>query len=500
MTHSSGYSNGYQDSSGYDPSIEIHRQFDGIKWQVRTAVHHHMPAWANGRTQFFSIAFGGPGESTILAGAAFHRDSGYGIARIYSYIGDSTKWVDFGNNIADDLYFEYKIKRNENRISIYWRLNEGEWQEGNSRDLGSSLKSTTTQRIIINGSCWYVPGGSYADYNYVSLEPEEATPVNKPPVANAGISATARVEDVVRLDGSGSRDPEGYPLTAKWKFISRPVGSRSEIVGASNLTAQFSPDRTGSYIAQLTVTDNAGASASAAVQITVKENGLPSGPKAIINILNSNVISPTWVLLDGSKSTGVLGIESYRWSLASRPTNSSAIITNSAATARLRVDLPGLYIVSLKVIGSGGKFDTTSVNIYATGDKGNPTPIPPPSPPSCGMTSSDGDYYFACNGKIVSQRVSDASRIFSPVVIGSLVIWTYREPYDFSDWFETYYGNCVVPTGPPSRLSDSIHFPIAKLDSYSIKDGFLDYSVCQLIGYPGGCRPWKRYPLPKCNM
>lgn len=48
---------------------------------------------------------------------------------------------------------------------------------------------------------------------------------NIPPVADAGLDQAARLCSVTQLDGSKSFDPEGTPITYKWRLIDAPVGS-----------------------------------------------------------------------------------------------------------------------------------------------------------------------------------------------------------------------------------------------------------------------------------
>ncbi len=78
---------------------------------------------------------------------------------------------------------------------------------------------------------------------------------NSPPVADAGPDQSAFVTDTVFLDGTGSSDVDGDPLTYAWSFFSVPAGSAATL---SSLTAEmptFVIDLPGTYVVQLIVND-----------------------------------------------------------------------------------------------------------------------------------------------------------------------------------------------------------------------------------------------------
>jgi len=97
-------------------------------------------------------------------------------------------------------------------------------------------------------------------------------PVNHPPVANAGASqtlgCTGQNGTVVTLNGSGSSDPDGDPLTYVWK------DAAGNVVGTSAIVQRTLPS--GTYTFTLTVTDTGGLSSSAATQITIQDTTAPS--------------------------------------------------------------------------------------------------------------------------------------------------------------------------------------------------------------------------------
>lgn len=79
--------------------------------------------------------------------------------------------------------------------------------------------------------------------------------VNSRPVANAGPDQVASVGDTVHLDGSGSSDADGDPLTYRWSFTSKPDGSVAVLSGADTVNPAFVPDVAGLYVVQLIVND-----------------------------------------------------------------------------------------------------------------------------------------------------------------------------------------------------------------------------------------------------
>ena len=74
------------------------------------------------------------------------------------------------------------------------------------------------------------------------------------PVANAGPDQTVLVGQTVQLDGSGSSDADGDPLTFRWALTTRPAGSQATLANAT-VNPTFVADVLGTYVAQLIVND-----------------------------------------------------------------------------------------------------------------------------------------------------------------------------------------------------------------------------------------------------
>jgi len=112
------------------------------------------------------------------------------------------------------------------------------------------------------------PGGDlfYVDFDGGTIRRIRYTAtVNQPPTAVAtGTPTSGPAPLTVSFNGSGSSDPEGGALTYTWDLDAD--GAFDDGTGA---TATWTYTVQGSYTARLRVTDNAGASATASVAITV---------------------------------------------------------------------------------------------------------------------------------------------------------------------------------------------------------------------------------------
>ena len=117
--------------------------------------------------------------------------------------------------------------------------------------------------------------GTYVGQLIVNDGTEDSTPdtvtittQNRAPVADAGGDQSVLAGEPAQLDGSGSSDPDGDPLTYAWTIIAAPSGSSATLSDPTAQTPSLTPDLPGLYSVQLIVNDSALDSPPASVTIT----------------------------------------------------------------------------------------------------------------------------------------------------------------------------------------------------------------------------------------
>ena len=315
------------------------------------------------------------------------------------------------------------------------------------------------------------------------------TTQNTPPVANAGPNQIQSVGALVQLDGSGSTDVDGDPLTYKWSLITVPPGSLAALSSTTAVKPTFTADRAGTYVAQLIVNDGKASSAAATVQITTNP---PLAPTASAGP-NQTVAHRTTVHLNGS-GTDPQGLTlTYQWSLTARPPLSTAVLSSTTIQNPTFVaDMPGNYvaqlIVSNGILPSAPSMVTiTTTNTAPVADPGLNQFVPTAAGVSLdgtGSTDADGDPLTYTWSFTVKPSGSTA-------VLSSL---TAASPTFFADVAGTYVLQLIVNDGfansTPATVTvtagvKTITLTPNPLNLSTNTPGFLTVTIGSLAG-PGG--------------
>ncbi len=129
---------------------------------------------------------------------------------------------------------------------------------------------------------------------HVSLAPIS----NRPPQAKVGAPIVVRRGEKVTLDGTGSIDPDGDPLTYQWELGTTP--SSAVLEASDQSRAYFTPSAVGEFSISLTVKDPAGLFDAVFALVTVV-----AAPAQVDGGLTaSGLFSPSEVYIDGTLSEG----------------------------------------------------------------------------------------------------------------------------------------------------------------------------------------------------
>lgn len=230
-------------------------------------------------------------------------------------------------------------------------------------------------------------GGLTLPIGITLLDP---APANQAPTANPGGPYSATVGIAVKLDGSGSTDPDGSIASYAWNFGNGSSGS-----GVSPSATYASA---GAFTVTLTVTDNAGATSPPATTSVTVSVGLQPPVADAGGPYSGSIGVP--VAFSGTGSQDPDGsIVSWAWNFGDGNSGSGPSPTHTYATG-------GTFTVTLTVTDNDNLKDSATAAVIVTDGSGMQPPVANPGGPYTGTTglaiSFDGSASSDPDGTIVS--------------------------------------------------------------------------------------------------
>jgi ribosomal protein L14 len=192
---------------------------------------------------------------------------------------------------------------------------------------------------------------------------------NKSPVVSAGNDITIVLPtDTTKLTGTAT-DADGSIVSYAWSYVSGPSGS--VIVDTASTSTTVSGLVAGTYIFQLAVTDNSGATSTSSVTVTVNPAPVVNIPPTVSAGSDFSVTLPiNSAALTGTASDVDGSITAYAWTKLSGPTG-GRISTPSSVSTSITGLLVGTYVYKLTVTDNSGAKSSATITVTV-----NSTPVP----------------------------------------------------------------------------------------------------------------------------
>lgn len=200
-------------------------------------------------------------------------------------------------------------------------------------------------------------------------------PSNKPPVANAGADlSTVLPKDSVVLDGTASKDTDGFIVSYEWTQVSGPTNAT--IKNATDSQTLVTSLQAGAYQFQLTVTDNSSLKSKDIVEVIVNPAYSPQSYMIVTQIGAMSEARAPSIGAAGSKVVFAGGPNRFDNSSTWSNTSPSAIVdiydrnSQSWTKSQLSVARQAIGVVSCgnKIFFAGGATHEINFNEGAVFD------------------------------------------------------------------------------------------------------------------------------------
>lgn len=233
--------------------------------------------------------------------------------------------------------------------------------------------ANTVRTVLFNGLSYKDPKGTVYN-NFVTIPAWDSRiliangTINTPPTANAGVDkAITSPTSTVSVTGSGN-DADGTISSYSWTKVSGPIGGT--IASPTSATTNINLLQVGTYVFQLTVTDNGGLTGSDIMRVIVSAANIAPTANAGADITITSPASTTTLTGSGTDPDG--SIASYAWAKISGPAGGTITSASSASTGLTALGV-GTYVYQLTVTDNGGLTNTDLVQVIV--EAANVSPV-----------------------------------------------------------------------------------------------------------------------------
>ena len=307
---------------------------------------------------------------------------------IDGYPGDSTKeWATVGGKAGSWLKLTWSSSQTVSKVILYDRPNLNDqitggniqFSDGSSITIsalnnnGSATPFTFTSRTITSLQLNITSvSSSTQNVGLAEIQVYQNSTGGSQPVANAGPDQTVTASSTVQLDGSGSSDPAGNPLTYQWTQTSGPTVTLSSATAVKpTFTA---PSSATTLIFQLVVNNGQMNSNPDTVTITVSNNSdLALFATATASSQNTSTGQTADKAIDGVID-GYPGDSTKEWATVGGKAGSWLKLTWSSSQTMSRIVLYDRPNLNDQITGGNVQFsDGSSITISALNNNGSAT-------------------------------------------------------------------------------------------------------------------------------
>lgn len=205
-----------------------------------------------------------------------------------------------------------------------------------------------------------------------------------PFLADAGRDRFVKTGQVVWLNGTGSNfhleKEDDNALTFKWRYISRPAGSKAPLSGTFAVFDSFVPDIAGEYVFEVRARTRRGVISRDQVTITATTQEQDSPPNAHGGPYQFAQVGDL-IILDARQSHDPDGdiLSSTTWTMEPAPGSLAELYDSDGISTYFIADVPGTYHLSLGVNSQRngtGDIQTDHDDIFVLVSDSGATPMP----------------------------------------------------------------------------------------------------------------------------